>query len=97
MYSSAAWWQEKLDAVTAERDRLRAECTSVADALRRISDERARLYAALDMLSQVRHVSGSEQDAFRSNLQFIDAVLEGADVRNIETVEAIAMGMWRKA
>lgn len=57
--------------------------------------ERDRYRAALELLSQIRHVSGSAQAAFRSNLRTVDAVLRGADVRNVETVEAIANGTWK--
>lgn len=60
-----------------------------------MADEVARLRAALEMLAQVRHVSGSAQAAFRSNLRLTDAVLAGADVRDLETVAAIAEGTWQ--
>lgn len=58
-------------------------------------EERDRFRAALEMLAQVRHVSGSAQPAFRMNLHMVDAVLAGADVRDVDTVEAIAAGTWK--
>lgn len=58
-------------------------------------EERDRFRAALEMLSQVRHVSGSAQGWMRSQLAMIDAVLNGADVRDLKTVEAIAAGTWQ--
>jgi len=58
-------------------------------------EERDRFRAALEMLSQVRHVSGSAQGWMRSQLAMIDAVLNGADVRDLDTVEAIAAGTWQ--
>lgn len=60
-----------------------------------IAAEADRLRAALEMLAQIRHVSGSAQAAFRSNLRVVDAVLAGADVRDVATVEAIAAGTWK--
>jgi hypothetical protein len=59
--------------------------------------ERDRLRAALKMLAQCRHVSGSAQGAFRTNLRITDAVLAGADVRDVDTVEAIVSGDWKPA
>jgi hypothetical protein len=60
-------------------------------------EEIARLRAGLEMLAQVRHVSGSAQAAFRHNLRVVDAVLAGADVRVLEVVESLAAGKeWRK-
>ena len=58
-------------------------------------EEAQRLHAALEILAQVRHVSGSAQAAFRSNLRLVDAVLQGADVRDLATALAIAAGRWR--
>jgi hypothetical protein len=64
--------------------------------LRTDVEEIARLRAGLEMLAQVRHVSGSAQAAFRHNLRVVDAVLAGADVRVLEVVEALAAGReWR--
>jgi hypothetical protein len=57
--------------------------------------DRDRFRAALELIAQVRHVSGSAQAAFRSTLRTVDAVLAGADVRDVETVEAIAAGTWK--
>lgn len=57
--------------------------------------ERDRLRAALEMLAQVRHVSGSAQGAFRTNLRLVDAALAGADVRDRREVAAIAAGTWK--
>lgn len=56
-----------------------------------------RLADAMQFLSQVRHVSGDAQSHMRSQLRFIDAVLAGADLRDLETVEAIVDGTWRPA
>jgi len=61
------------------------------------TEEIARLRAGLEMIAQIRHASGSAQSAFRGNLRLADAVLAGADVRDIETVEAIAAGAWTPA
>ncbi len=61
----------------------------------RCEDDRDRFRAALELLAQLRHVSGSAQGAFRSNLAIVDAVLAGADVRDLVTVEAIAAGTWK--
>lgn len=58
------------------------------------TEEIARLRAGLEMIAQIRHVSGSAQAAFRGNVRLADAVLAGADVRDINTVEAIAAGTW---
>lgn len=55
----------------------------------RLRDENDRLRAGLEMLAQVRHVDGSAQAAFRSNLKLADAVLAGKDVRKLEVVEEI--------
>jgi len=55
-----------------------------------------RLRAALTMIAQVRHVSGSAQGAFRSNLRIADAALAGADMSDLATVEAVANGTWEK-
>jgi hypothetical protein len=57
--------------------------------------EEGRLRAALEMLAQVRSVSGSAQAHMRTQLRIIDAVLAGADVRELATVEAVAAGTWR--
>ena len=59
------------------------------------ANELERLRAALEMLAQIRHVGGSAQGVFRSNLRLVDAVLAGADVRDLATVEAIAEGAWK--
>lgn len=59
------------------------------------AEERDRLKAALQMLAQTRHVSGSAQGVFRSHLMLVDAVLAGADVRDLAAVEAIAAGTWQ--
>ena len=62
-----------------------------------IDDEEQRLRTALEMIAQVRHVHGSAQANFRYTLRFVDAVLEGADVRKLEVVESIAKGLWVKS
>ena len=54
-----------------------------------LRDECDRLRAGLEMIAQVRHVDGSAQAAFRSNLKLADAVLAGKDVRSLEVVEEI--------
>lgn len=64
--------------------------------IERLIDENDRLRSALAMIAQVRHVSGSAQGAFRSNLRVADAVLAGADVRSVDAVEAIVSGKWVK-
>lgn len=94
--------QEELDRavaelreVRAERDTFRKAYDHVDSVLNEVKAERDRLRAALEMLAQVRHVSGSAQCAFRSNLRLIDAALAGADVRDLETVEKIAEGTWK--
>ena len=57
---------------------------------KRHKDEADRLRAALELLAQIRHVSGSAQAAFRSNLKMIDAVLErGLDVRKDGALEEL--------
>jgi hypothetical protein len=72
------------------------ESTEVkAIGLHKASREIERLRSALETLAQVRHVSGSAQGAFRSNLRIVDAVLLGADVRDLEQVEAIVLGTWK--
>jgi hypothetical protein len=63
--------------------------------LEKSREETGRLRAGLEMLAQVRHVSGSAQATFRRNLQLVDAVLAGADVHDLATVEAIAAGTWQ--
>lgn len=60
-----------------------------------LKDDRDRLIAGLEMLAQVRHVTGNVQPHFRMQLRFVDAILKGADVRDIETCEAIAAGTWK--
>lgn len=50
--------------------------------------------SGLKMLAQVRSVRGSAQGTHRSHLRIVDAVLAGADVRDLATVEAIAAGTW---
>jgi hypothetical protein len=74
--------------------------TAIAEAMaaarRGLEADRDRLKAALEMLAQCRHVSGSAQGAFRTNLRITDAVLAGADVRAAATVEAILFGTWTK-
>jgi hypothetical protein len=60
-------------------------------------EERDRLKAALEMLAQVRHVSGNAQGHMRSQLRTIDAALAGADLRRMDVVEAVAAGTWRAA
>jgi hypothetical protein len=55
----------------------------------------ARYKAALEMIAQIRAISGSPQGHFRSTLWMVDAVLAGADVRDLETVEAIEKGTWK--
>lgn len=57
--------------------------------------ENARLRAALELIAQVRHASGSAQGAFRANLQIADAALAGADLRDLSTVEAVSSGSWK--
>lgn len=80
---SVTWWQGVAEAKQEERDAALAEA--------------ARLRAALEMLAQFRSVCGSVHAAFRSQLRTIDAVLAGADVRDLVTVEAIAAGTWKPA
>jgi uncharacterized coiled-coil protein SlyX len=50
--------------------------------------------AALELITAVRHITGSAQGAFRSNLAIADAAINGADLRNIETIEAVVKGTW---
>lgn len=78
----------RLRRLAIERDRLLAEV--------------ARLRTALEMLSQIQHVSGSAQPAEHEYpkivdaiLAFVDAALAGADLRDLVTVEAIAAGAWK--
>ena len=68
-----------------------------AQTIETLTAERDRLKAALGMIAQVRHVSGSAQGAMRSNLRIADAALAGADVRDIDTTIAIAEGRWKPA
>lgn len=78
---SVTWWQGVAEAKQEERDAAIAE--------------RDRLRAGLEMLAQIRSVSGNAQPAFRSQLRTIDAILAGADIRDLPTVEAIAAGTWK--
>ncbi len=57
--------------------------------------ERMRNRAGLEMLAQVRHVTGNVQPHFRMQLRFVDAILAGADVQDVDTCEAIAAGTWK--
>lgn len=66
-----------------------------AASIERVMAERDRLRAALHLIAACRSVSGSAQGAFRSNLRVADAALAGADLRDLETVEAVALGTWR--
>lgn len=75
----------------------REQLQHALDAGLALAAERDRLRAGLEMLAQCRHVSGSAQGAFRSNLAIADAVLAGADVRDFATVDAITKGTWRPA
>ena len=75
----------------------REQLQHALDAGLALAAERDRLRAGLSMLAQCRHVSGSAQGAFRSNLAITDAVLAGADVRDFATVDAISRGTWRPA
>lgn len=59
-----------------------------------LEEENARLRAGLELLAAVRHVSGSAQGHMRSQLRIIDALLSGADLRDLATVEAVAAGTW---
>lgn len=68
----------------------------IGEQCERLIDENDRLSAALLQISQVRHVSGSAQGAFRSNLRIADAALAGADMSDLATVEAVANGTWEK-
>jgi hypothetical protein len=59
-------------------------------------DDCERIRAALSQIAQIRHVQGSAQPNFRYTLRMVDAVLDhGADVRKVETVEALANGTWK--
>lgn len=82
---------------TDSHERAAFQAKQVNDAMAAAACEAARVRAALEMLAQVRHVSGSAQGAFRTTLRIVDAVLAGADVRDIAAVEAIAAGTWRRA
>ena len=53
-----------------------------------------RLRAALSIIAQVRHVSGSAQGAFRNNRRVGGAALAGADFTDLDTVVAVAEGTW---
>lgn len=59
--------------------------------------DRDKYRAALDIIAQVRAVTGSAQGAFRSNLKIADAALAGADLRDADTVEAVVCGRWKPA
>jgi hypothetical protein len=76
-------------------ERAMAVSESIKNDMLAVCEERNRLRAALEMLAQVRHVCGSAQGTFRRHLALVDAVLAGADVRDLETVEAVAAGTWR--
>lgn len=102
------WWQGVAEAKQEERDAalkevgdLRAafakmgECPTAWADMCAIEEDHARLRAGLEMLAQIRHVSGNAQPAFRSQLRTIDAILAGADVRSLAVVEAIAAGTWK--
>lgn len=106
---SVTWWQGVAEAKQEERDAalkevgdLRAafakmgECPTAWAGMCAIEEDHARLRAGLEMLAQIRHVSGNAQPAFRSQLRTIDAILAGADVRDVAVVEAIAAGTWTK-
>jgi hypothetical protein len=58
-------------------------------------EEAARYRACLEMIAQIRAISGSAQGNFRSTLRMVDAVLKGADVRELATVESIEKGNWK--
>lgn len=102
------WWQGVAEAKQEERDAalkevgdLRAafakmgECPTAWADMCAIEEDHARLRAGLEMLAQIRSVSGNAQPAFRSQLRTIDAILAGADVRDLAVVEAIAAGTWK--
>ncbi len=75
-----------------------AEEMSQEEKVREIHTLRAesqRLRAGLEMLAQCRHISGNAQRHMRTQLLTIDAILAGADVRDIATVVAIAAGTWK--
>lgn len=55
----------------------------------KLAEDYLRLRAALELIAQVRHVSGSAQGAFRSNLKIADAALAGKDLRSVEAVEEV--------
>lgn len=57
-------------------------------------NEIARLRAGLEMMTQI--LTGG-QSTVNWNVKLAKAVLAGADVRSVETVEAIAAGKWRAA
>lgn len=53
-----------------------------------------RLRAALEILAQVRHISGNAQPHMKQQLRLIDAVLLGADLRDVDTMGAVSEGKW---
>jgi hypothetical protein len=93
------WFAEKvqrcIDEATTIGLNLKSSLEAADAELFRVEADRDRLKAALEMLAQCRHVSGSAQGAFRCNLRITDAVLAGADVRDVDTVEAIVNGEWK--
>lgn len=69
--------------------------TKIGEQCERLIDENDRLRSALLLISQVRAVNGSAQGAFRCNLRTADAALAGADLRDVDTVMAVADGTWK--
>jgi hypothetical protein len=67
-------------------DSISNEAANVIEALR---TKNKALHAALSMIAQTRHVSGSAQGAFRSNLRIADAALAGVNLSDDETAIAL--------
>jgi len=67
--------------------KLTESVVKIGEQCERLIGENGRLRAALELLAQVRHVSGSAQAHMRQQLRVIDAVLErGLDVRDLDAL-----------
>lgn len=91
-----AWWQSVAEAKQEERDAAEDRAQSWKNIAARHEHEAARLRAALELLAQVRHVSGNAQSHMRSQLRTIDAVLAGLDVRDVDQLAAAIEGRWQR-
>lgn len=70
--------------------KLTESVVKIGEQCERLINENARLRAALELLAQVRHISGSAQAHMRHQLKIIDAVLEkGLDVRKDGALEGV--------